>query len=95
MHFVMTFEDSLIFTCEATAVTLGPIIITSTAGVTGSGPGSFIITSTAVVLARTWRRNWMLETVRGGDDIRSSIYSLLERLSYVFPVTLWDQNMRN
>ena len=62
-------------TCEAAAVTPRPLILTGTTGVTGSGP--IIITSTASVSARTWRRDWMLKTVRGGHDVSSHVNSLL------------------
>ena len=62
-------------TCEAAAVTPRPLILTGTTGVTGSGP--IIITSTAGVSARTWRRDWMLKTVRGGHDVSSHVNSLL------------------
>ena len=59
-------SDAITF--EAAAVTPRPLIITGT-GVTGSGP--------IIISARTWRRDWMFKTVRGGLDVSSHVNSLL------------------
>ena len=90
----MTIEG-LGITCKAAAVTpgSGAIIFTGTAAVSGSRPGTLIFTGTAVVLALTWRRDWMLKTVGGCYDICSYINSLLQRLSEKPAIFLGNQNM--
>ena len=89
---MMAFEG-LGITCEAAAVTPGHIIFTGTAAVSGFRPRTNIFTGTAVVLALTWRRDWMLKTVGGCYDICSYINSLLQRLSEKPAIFLGNQNM--